>query len=142
MAEDLKTRLEHEFERARKRSASLAEEVDSRLARAPKKLRGITNLEAVKKRRPEVEWRINEWNDGEGNIVYLHDGVGMNPLKPDPVFTRIRTQRDTFSGLEADQQSRIRGEFESNPNAVNTQPFQDLLQSEALERKFQELKQK
>lgn len=83
---------------------------------------------------------ICKWDDGDGNIVYT-DGRGRSAEIP-VLSAKIRTQQTTFGQLEISEQSKIQSAFDSSKGtAINVQPYKDFLTSQALEKKFQELKQ-
>lgn len=83
---------------------------------------------------------IMQWDDGYGNIVYLNPVVSMNQVQA--VSARITEQKGAFDALGIPDQTRFKTEFDSSKGiAEGIQPYKDYLKSDALGRRFQELKQ-
>lgn len=106
--------------------------IDLKLVRELALSKGLSTQEAY------AQAGINQFDDGYGNIIYLSPSVRMDQVHT--VSARITEQQKSFGVLGADEQIRARTEFGSAMNTTPS-PYLDFLQSEALEKRFQELKQ-
>lgn len=83
---------------------------------------------------------IFKWDDGKGNPVYTNARLYSTEIPA--LSAKIQTQQAAFGQLEISERSKIQGTFDSSRGtAINVQPYQDFLTSQALEKQFQELKQ-
>lgn len=118
------------------------------LAHMPKHLDTVNDMNALmaaaRERKNIVDVRnqttIYQWDDGRGNIVYLNPDVSIRQVQA--VSARITEQKGAFDALGGEDQTRLKTEFDSSKGiATGTQLYKDFLQSDALGRRFQELKQ-
>lgn len=118
--------------------------LDEESAHMSKEVGHATDVSFDASGRPNIEQMrfIHQWNDGYGNIVYSVSARGKTDLvlsQVRPLSMRIQTQQSAFSGLGADEQSRIRGEFDVSKGSVASS-YRDFLQNEALGKRFAEIK--
>lgn len=128
---------------------AVAKASEQQVAHMPRQLGSVNDENAIMKALKSGEaiasvrnrTTIYQWNDGDGNILYLNPDVPMNQIKV--VSARITEQKGAFDALGADRQTRIRTDFSLSKRVVakSTQPYMDYLKSEALGRRFQKLQQ-
>lgn len=130
----------------KRRIAEQTDQLRRDVEHMPMLLDRVTDIPRDPGGRPNIQKALSlqQWNDGHGNIIYTAIRLGT-PIAPDVVrslATRISTQRATFTNLDVAEQSQIRTEFTSSKGkSASVQPYQDLLRSEAVGRRFEAIKQ-
>lgn len=130
---------------SRQRLEATTQQVRNEIKHQPKWLDHAMDMEVVMasrssgKRLDPREVMVNKWDDGNGNILFASGGVGPDQI-PD-LSARIQAQHDSFNTLNPEKQTQIRSAFQLLTPDESTKPYQDFLKSEALGKRFQELKQ-
>jgi len=130
--------LATEKQRLRQQNARL----DEQIRHYPKPLDSEMDYEAAMQssRLDPDQLIIAKWDDGNGNILFASGDVGPNQIPN--LSARIATQGQAFQALIPSEQVQVRTAFQRPTSGQNTAPYQDFLKSEALGKRFQELKQK
>lgn len=142
MAEDSIERLEARLRAQRaaieEDNKSLQAQVDRTLRSMPRKL-GFQNDVS----NPKDIGVINQWDAG-GTIIYTRQSARERPLflsQIPSLAARVIEQRGQFDALTPEEQGRIRNEFTTSPSSAASTPYSDLLRSETLGQKYQQLQQ-
>ena len=147
-AERIRRGLEANAAASHQAAQAALDRSSEQLAHQPKQLDSVNDMKALLaaagNRESIVDVRnrttIHKWDDGYGKVIYLRPSVRIDQVQA--VSARITEQRGAFDALGVDEQTSIRTDFESSKGiAESTQPYKDHLQSEALGKRFQELKQ-
>lgn len=133
---------------ARARSAATEAQIKDQLAHRPKDLGVVNNITFDNSGRIVGPIRmIHQWDDGYRHLVYTETretGRSLQMVTPSqiqPLSERIQAQQAVFEGLNPTEQERIQAGFKSGDKTIDTTPYTDYLQNEALGRRFEELKQ-
>ena len=146
--ENTRARVNADAEDIRRRQDALEQQLREDRLHRPKDLAMVSDISSGPDGRPNMQL-LHKWDDGYGNTVYTAntraDIAARKIVTADqiqPLSRKIRAQKASFVELEADEQSRLQAEFDSSTGTAEiTQPYTDFLHSEALGRRFQELKQ-
>lgn len=149
--EEERRQQEAALEEHKKQTQARMDQLREQQAHRPRETEtAATDIQFTPEGRPVVEniRFIHKWDDGYGNVVYtantrseITGGRIVGPAHIQPLSTKIQAQQGSFRTLEVDEQSRIRGEFDSlGDNASSAKPYGDYLKNEVLGKKFEELK--
>lgn len=141
--------LEAALRVAQRRAAEQRVKLKHQLDHMPRTLDTVNDMSFTASRAPNMKGakRIHKWDDGDGNIVYTVNMLANPSSFPSlsevkALSTRINKQRTAFDQLDPAEQSRLSSVFDSSKGtAPDTQPYLDHLQSAALGRRFEHLKQ-
>lgn len=138
-AEKLLARLNAQKAAIDRQNQALRDQTERRINSLPRRLGSQNDLSD-----PKDIGMIVQWDVGNGTIVYtrqsMRDRSGFFDQVP-ALAARIEQQKGQFDGLAPEEQGRLRGEFTTSPTSEAVTPYSDLLRSEALGQKFQQLQQ-
>lgn len=131
-------------EAARVRNDRQKEELKDRFEHSPRPIETQIDIEFRQDGRivPESMRRlIRKWDDGYGNMIFTGADIPIDIDKIRELSIRINAQKDSFVTLPDEEKTKIQVDFDSSPGKSTTsKPYSDFLRSEALGRRFQELK--